>query len=269
MRTRRLIVIALSGLALIGAGQVWRYQHRDGCRAYVPASGPLVAHAGGGLPEQTYANNLEALDLAASHGFTMVELDFLVEKGRLVIGHDADHRSSLSPAGLMRWLDAHPRVSVVTDFKSDNLSGLALLRLLAGERAGRFIPQIYAPGEFAPVVAMGYPTPILTAYRLPDRGWQQAANALLCVRSRSPTNAAPWRRASAIRCSSIPLTGQLPAMASTPIAWSPPPEPDPVRTAASWPCGETSCSRRLPPAAGQRPPESGSVRYRRGAGNWR
>jgi glycerophosphoryl diester phosphodiesterase len=178
MRTRRLIVIALSGLALIGAGQVWRYQHRDGCRAYVPASGPLVAHAGGGLPEQTYANNLEALDLAASHGFTMVELDFLVEKGRLVIGHDADHRSSLSPAGLMRWLDAHPRVSVVTDFKSDNLSGLALLRLLAGERAGRFIPQIYAPGEFAPVVAMGYPTPILTAYRLPDRGWQQAANAL-------------------------------------------------------------------------------------------
>lgn len=178
MQARRLVLIGLAGLALIGAGQVWRYQHRDGCRAYAPASGTLVAHAGGGLPEQTYANNREALDLAASHGFTMVELDFLVENGRLVIGHDADHRSSLDPAGLMRWLDTHPQISVVTDFKSDNLAGLALLRQMADERIGRFVPQIYAPGEFAPVVAMGYPAPILTAYRLPDRGWQQAANAL-------------------------------------------------------------------------------------------
>lgn len=178
MRPRRLIVIAVTGLALIGAGQVWRYQHRDGCRAYVPASGTLVAHAGGGLPEQTYANNLEALDLAASHGFTMVELDFLVEEGRLVIGHDADHRSSLDPAGLMRWLDAHPRMSVVTDFKSDNLAGLELLKQAAGTRIDRFVPQIYSPQEYAAVAAMGFPAPILTAYRLPDHGWQQAANAL-------------------------------------------------------------------------------------------
>lgn len=171
-------IIAAAAVLVIGAGQYWNYQHRDGCRAYTPASGQLVAHAGGGLPDATYANNRAAMDLAARHGFTLIELDFMVRDGRLTLGHDGHPESTLSLDGLLDWLDRHPGVSIVTDFKTDNIGGLAELKKLAGARIDRFIPQIYAPEEFAPVSAMGYPAPILTVYRLPDTGWQDAANAL-------------------------------------------------------------------------------------------
>lgn len=149
-----------------------------GCSAYVPARGVLVAHAGGGLPDRSYANNRAALDLAASHGFTLFELDFMERGGTLVLGHEDRLLSQTSVADLMAWLDAHPGTFIVTDFKTDNVSGLAKLKQLAGNRLPRFIPQIYTPDEYAPVVAMGYPAPILTIYRIGDTGWQQAANAL-------------------------------------------------------------------------------------------
>lgn len=150
----------------------------DGCDAYVPAAVPLIAHAGGGLPDATYTNSRAALDLAAKHGFSRIELDFLMVDGTLRIGHDRARISALTLPQLMAWLDAHPRVSIVTDLKSDNLAGLAALKAAAGPRLDRFIPQIYAPAEYAPVAALGYPAPILTIYRIGDSGWQQAANRL-------------------------------------------------------------------------------------------
>lgn len=150
----------------------------DGCRAYTPVASPLIAHAGGGLPDRTYANSLDAINLAVKHGHTLLELDFLVKGGRLLIGHDAHRISDLTVAELMAWLDRNPSVSIVTDFKTSNLSGLRLLKQSAGDRLRRFIPQIYEPRQFQPTVALGYPAPILTVYRLGDEGWQDEANAL-------------------------------------------------------------------------------------------
>lgn len=174
----RIIALSIALILAADASQYVRASGRDGCKAYVPAPGLLVAHAGGGLPDRIYANNLRALDLAARHGFTLVELDFTQQDGRLVIGHDSLSESPLTVEQLMAWLDAHPRISVITDMKIDNVSGLAMLKKTAGARLGRFIPQIYRPGEFGPVEALGYPAPILTIYRLGDEGWEAEANAL-------------------------------------------------------------------------------------------
>lgn len=179
MLTRRARIATIACLAL-GCTALWslRAAPPAGCDAYIPAPGPLIAHAGGGLPGRTYANDAEALDRAATHGFRLIELDFMVRDGRLTIGHDGLPESSLTVPALMAWLDAHPDVAIVTDLKTANLPGLTLLKQAAGRRIGRFIPQIYHPDEYAPVTALGYPVPILTVYRLGDSGWQQAANAL-------------------------------------------------------------------------------------------
>lgn len=150
----------------------------QGCSAYVPTDGPLVAHAGGGLPNRFYANNRAALDLAARHGFKFIELDFMERDGRFIIGHDGMQESDMTPADLMHWIDAHPGISIVTDVKTDNLDGLAKLRAIAGPRVGRLIPQIYSPTEYSAVRRLGYGAPILTVYRIGDGGWQDAANAL-------------------------------------------------------------------------------------------
>lgn len=178
MATRKIALLSVALILATGASQYIRASRRDGCKTYVPAPGLLVAHAGGGLPNRTYANDLDALNLAAHHRFTLVELDFTQRDGRLVIGHDAMSESSLTVARLMTWLDSHPEVSVITDMKMDNVQGLTMLRKIAGRRLGRFIPQIYRTEEFAPVEALGYSSPILTIYRLGDEGWEAQANAL-------------------------------------------------------------------------------------------
>lgn len=163
------ILIAIAGLVIL---------RDEGCRAYTRAPGPLIAHAGGGLPDRFYANDREALDLSVKHGHRLIELDFIERGGALLIGHDEGSISTLTVPQLMAWLDAHPSVSIVTDVKTDNLSGLALLKRAAAHRLPRIIPQIYDPAEHDPVVALGYPRPILTIYKLGDDGWQQQANAL-------------------------------------------------------------------------------------------
>ncbi|WP_144095306.1 hypothetical protein [Croceicoccus sediminis] len=126
----------------------------------------MIAHAGGGLPTTTYANNLEALDLAARHGFDLIELDFGEVDGDLVLGHEGHPQSDLTVGRLLEWLRDHPDVRIVTDMKHDNVSRLATLKTLAGEDIDRFIPQVYALDEIAPVASMGYPTPILTIYQM-------------------------------------------------------------------------------------------------------
>lgn len=177
---RAILRIGVLGAALIAAVPYAQqvFGHAPGCDAYIPSAAPLIAHAGGGLPDRTYANNRAALDMAASHGFTLIELDFLEVDGKLVLGHDTWRISDLSVAELMAWLDAHPGIAIVTDFKTGNVAGLTRLKEAAGPRTVRFIPQIYSPDEYAPVAALGYPAPILTIYRIGDSGWQQAANSL-------------------------------------------------------------------------------------------
>lgn len=166
-------------VAVLGLGAYGFSRSEPRCSAYIPSSETLVAHAGGGLPSGTYTNSREAIDLAVRHGFKLIEIDFLERNGQLLIGHDEERISALTVAELVDWLGAHPDVVIVTDFKTDNLRGLAMLKQAAGPRIDRFLPQIYHPSEFAPTAALGYRPPILTIYRLPPKvQWREAANRL-------------------------------------------------------------------------------------------
>ena len=156
--------------ALLGGALLYASAHRplDRCDSYTPVDAPLIAHAGGGLPDSAYANSRAALDLAARHGFAMIELDFIQRGNRLAIQHEGYPESDLSLADLMIWLDRHPGILIVTDMKTDNVAGLSLLKQAAGDRTARFVQQIYATDEYRPVIEMGFPAPIFTVYRLPQ-----------------------------------------------------------------------------------------------------
>jgi glycerophosphoryl diester phosphodiesterase len=164
----------------------------------------LVGHAGVGLPEGTYTNSLEALDMAVSRGFTLIELDLsLTSDDRIVASHDWDifyvelHpgvsflpsrfakwirpevptydefmgqeiRGGLTPLDVSRlseWLTAHPAVKIVTDAKDDNLEILRSLMQTPGFPSQQLIPQIYNRDELAPVIALGFSEVIYTLYR--------------------------------------------------------------------------------------------------------
>ena len=166
-------VIAVSAPTLL------RGSSQPHCAAYTQASQPLVAHAGGGLPDRTYANDREAIDLAARHGFRLLEMDFMERDGHLTIGHDGMPESSLTISELLNWLAVHPGIRVITDVKTDNVQGLSQLAKMAGPMRNRFIPQIYSTDQYPAVAALGYPAQILTVYILPQGfHWQSAANAL-------------------------------------------------------------------------------------------
>lgn len=165
----KLLLPAAAVLAIVAV--VLATRPYPGCTAYTRANTPLVAHAGGGLPDRTYSNSLEAIDLAVSYGHTIIELDFIERDGRMLIGHDERRISDLTIAGLMAWLGRHPKVSIITDIKTDNLSGLRLLKQAARENQARFIPQIYQPQQYAPVAMLGY-SRIIFADRIGEsRGW--------------------------------------------------------------------------------------------------
>lgn len=175
---------------------------RNHCTTYVeaPAGVTLIAHAGGGLKQGDYSNSKDALDQAALHGFELFELDFnWTSDGALAIGHDwkAEYRywnhltwidwlasfysapslrsfeastpnfglTRLTLDTLMDWIHANPG-RIVTDFKTGNIEGLALIAGRAGEMQHRFVPQIYAMSEYSAVRDLGFEDIILTTYRL-------------------------------------------------------------------------------------------------------
>ena len=150
-------VALLSALAI----SLWAwavYVRPDGCRNYWRSESPLVAHGGGGLPYKSYPNNLAALNLSAAHKHMLIELDMRENAGQIRFGHDEP--TDLTLTELLAWLDRHPGVSIVTDFKTGNVVGLATLKKLAGKRQDRFIPQIYRTEQYEPVLRMGYSKPI-------------------------------------------------------------------------------------------------------------
>ena len=79
---------------------------------------------------------------------------------------------------LLDFLRRNCGISIVTDFKTDNLGGLRRLADLAGPTQTRFIPQIYRFEELRPTMAIGYPKPILSVYRDPNFGWPLRANSV-------------------------------------------------------------------------------------------
>jgi hypothetical protein len=173
MRVWILAAVVIAVFVNIGAME---YRKRAaGCRAYIAANQPLIAHAGGGLPDRIYANNITALDLAARHHFKVVELDFQLVAGQIRLGHDSLSETTFGQ--LLTWLRAHPDLTVITDAKTANVPTLTELVREAGPMKARFRPQIYSPREFKAVYMLGMLKPVLTVYRI-GNGWQSAANAL-------------------------------------------------------------------------------------------
>lgn len=121
---------------------------------------------GGGYPSGIYANDEASLDAAKANGFKLIELDFAQEGDTLVLQHDLSKPVAMSLDDLIRWLDRNPGPKIITDIKSDNLAGLAILKAAAGDHLERFIPQIYSLDEYTPVIAMGFQAPIFTVYRI-------------------------------------------------------------------------------------------------------
>lgn len=165
-------VMLLIAAALFGSAAFGRY---DGCLYYWPTRAPLIAHGGGGLPDKKYPNNLAALDLSASHGHRLIELDMHEHDGEIRFGHDVP--TDLTMAELLQWLDRHPDLSIVTDFKTSNIAGLAALKKLAGHRQDRFIPQIYRTEQYEPVLKLGYPKPIFSVGRDQNPDWVEWVNS--------------------------------------------------------------------------------------------
>jgi hypothetical protein len=146
----------------------------DGCRNYWRTEAPLIAHGGGGLPDQSYPNNLAALNLSAFHGHTLIELDMREHGGRIWFGHDEPTDLTLNT--LLAWLDRHPGVSIVTDFKTGNVYGLATLKKLSGKYQSQFIPQIYRTEQYEPVLKMDYQKPIFAVGQNENSDWVEWVN---------------------------------------------------------------------------------------------
>jgi len=180
MSARRLVFngVLILLIATIGFYALTQPTEVDRCDRYQLADQPLIAHAGGGLPTAVYTNSLPALELAAGHNFKLIELDFFMTNKGIAIGHDAARRSPMSLDQLLAFLRRHPGISIVTDFKTDNLTGLRELAQQAGPMKSRFIPQIYALDQFEPVVKSGFQAPILTVYRIANLGWISGANKI-------------------------------------------------------------------------------------------
>jgi len=168
---------ALAVLALIG---IWRFAPtlHPGCDAYTPIEGKvLIAHAGGGLPKTTYTNDIEAMDLAYRNGLRLIEIDFMNSDG-IVLAHDNDDRNVAQLFDLLKWMRAHSDAQIVTDFKTNNVSGLRMLSAASGDLRERFISQIYHPSEYSSVTRLGFRKPIFTIYRLPRLyNWSEFANS--------------------------------------------------------------------------------------------
>ena len=151
-----------------------------------------VVHGGGAIDGYAGSNSLEAINAAYAAGNRTLELDFLLSSdGVPVCLHDwsafysnditvgvpmtrdafravriYERYTPLDLDTLAEWLTAHPDVHIITDVKDNNLGVLRTIARAHPELQARFIPQIYAYEEYAPVRAMGYTNIILTLYRL-------------------------------------------------------------------------------------------------------
>jgi glycerophosphoryl diester phosphodiesterase len=175
-RNKWVWIAAVAALAGIWVSKFKPISH-PGCDAYTPVAGKvLIAHAGGGLPGATYTNDIEAMDLAYRHGLRLIEID-LMGADEIVLAHDRGDRKVAPVADLLRWMRSHPEAVIVTDFKTDNVSGLRSLAAISGDLRDRFIPQIYHPSEYEPVRRLGFRKPVFTLYRLSTSyDWATFAN---------------------------------------------------------------------------------------------
>ena len=156
-------------------------------------NGPIsVYHAGGTVCGIGTTNSLEAIDESYRKGYDYIEIDFLWTTDKeLVCMHDWGSRYSpsitegaavsheafmdieifgkytpLDLPALVLWLETHPKITVITDIKEDNIAGLELISSKYPGMINRFIPQIYAYDEYGAVSELGFQRIILTLYKM-------------------------------------------------------------------------------------------------------
>ena len=196
---RRMTLAALACLGLGWGWQLWAAQQSPFDTAHLqPLSSQgrvmlaSVAHAGGVVDGQALTNSLQALD-ANRDRHDLFEIDFqLTADGHPICLHDWDdafvarfgHRPDQPPTlaaferllqdgGLQNctldtladWLRRNPGKTVITDFKTDNLVGLALIAQALPDLRDRFMPQAYQPDEIARIKALGFDRVLWTLYR--------------------------------------------------------------------------------------------------------
>jgi glycerophosphoryl diester phosphodiesterase len=67
---------------------------------------------------------------------------------------------------LIKFLEENQQIIIITDFKTDNLTGLQFIKNNFKQFSKRFIPQIYNEDEYLPVKNLGYKEIIFTLYRV-------------------------------------------------------------------------------------------------------
>jgi phosphoglycerol transferase len=153
-----------------------------------------VAHAGGGIDNQTYTNSFEALNFNLEKGFKYFEIDFsftsdsqlvclhdwkdsfersfgveangsvtLEEFEQLVISESEFHKCTAN--SLADWMQENPGAYIVTDIKDRNIEALSLMLRLFPDAKTRVIPQVYDPNNLDAVKKMGFENIIWTLYR--------------------------------------------------------------------------------------------------------
>jgi glycerophosphoryl diester phosphodiesterase len=155
----------------------------------------FIAHAGGGLKNQTYTNSLEALDFNYGRGFRFFEVDFSwTSDGELVAIHDwqgdlkrrfrlpegqriptrneflslepTNGLTQLTLANVLEWAREKGDVFIVTDIKEKNIQALEKIFREKREFVQYLIPQVYSYAEYKNVKKIGYENIILTLYRM-------------------------------------------------------------------------------------------------------
>ena len=152
-----------------------------------------VAHAGGGYKGINYTNSIAAMNFNSKYT-KYIELDLqLTKDNRLVCVHDPlmhdkyfdevkldpTLRARLNPLDkkfpendfcyddtLKKFLEENQEIIIITDFKTDNLTGLKFIKSYFEQFSTRFIPQIYNEDEYFAVKKLGYEEIIFTLYRV-------------------------------------------------------------------------------------------------------
>ncbi|MDG2222603.1 MAG: hypothetical protein P8L85_14585 [Rubripirellula sp.] len=146
----------------------------------VPPLSPLVAHAGGTVPDAPEAGALRRLTHNYDFGTRLFELDFSwTADSEVVVKHDWNERSRIpslnqyldespehaSLSMVYAWMEEHPEAFVVTDCKKRSLAFAAQLRMERPDLVPRFVLQVYQMKDFAMVQSQGFRDVILTLYR--------------------------------------------------------------------------------------------------------
>ncbi len=154
-----------------------------------------IMHAGGETPDGLRGtNSIEAINASYEKGEYWLELDFcLTSDSRFVCLHDFDAYYSNGITGvdlpdyetfekirkttygyesptldsLIVWLDSHPKATIVTDVKENNLEFARTVAESYPDYVRRFALQIYGRDEYAEAVSLGFDKIIYTLYRQP------------------------------------------------------------------------------------------------------